>query len=56
MFRILMIIGIILSLFFALLSEKGIWKRVSLSPGVLVGLFYFNGIEIMRILFQGNGF
>jgi hypothetical protein len=55
-FRILMIIGIILSLFFALLSEKGNWKRVSLGLGILVGLFYFIGIEVMRIVFQGNGF
>ena len=51
-----MIVGIILSLSFALLSENGVWKRVSLGLGVLVGLFYFMGIEVMRIIFQGNGF
>lgn len=55
-FRALMITEIILSLFFAILSEKGLWKRISIVLGILIGLFYFFGIEVMRILFQGNGF
>ncbi|MEJ9232472.1 hypothetical protein ACFWMS_28895 [Peribacillus butanolivorans] len=55
-FRLLMITGITLSLIFAGFSEKGYWKRVSLGLSILVGLFYFIGIEVMRILFQGNGF
>ncbi|OXB92347.1 hypothetical protein [Parageobacillus galactosidasius] len=55
-FRALMITGIILSLLFAILSEKGFWKRISIVLGILVGLFYFFGIEVMRILLQGNGF
>lgn len=55
-FRALMLTGIILSLFFAILSEKGLCKRTTLVLGIFVGLFYFFGIEVMRILFQGNGF
>ncbi|MET3318907.1 UNVERIFIED_ORG: hypothetical protein ABIC97_002002 [Peribacillus simplex] len=55
-FRLLMITGITLSLIFAGFSEKGYWKRVSLGLSILVGLFYFIGIEVMRIIFQGNGF
>ncbi|MFJ7941783.1 hypothetical protein ACIQZD_24260 [Peribacillus sp. NPDC096447] len=51
-FRLLMITGIILSFIFAGLSEKGYWKRVSLGLSILVGLFYFIGIEAMRFLFQ----
>lgn len=56
MFRIFMILGVLFSLLFSLLSEKGNWKRVSLVLSILVGLFYFLGIEVMRLVFQGNGF
>jgi small basic protein len=55
-FLALMITEIILSLFVAILSEKELWKIISIVLGILVGLFYSFGSEVMRILFQENGF
>jgi hypothetical protein len=54
-FRILMILGIVLSFFSALLSERGKWKKVSLFLSIMIGLFYFLVIELMRIVVQVNG-
>lgn len=56
MIRIFMITGIVLSIVFSLLSEKGIWKNISLGMSIFIGLFYLIGIEVMRMLFQGFQF
>ncbi|MEW5550601.1 hypothetical protein ABGT22_11600 [Peribacillus frigoritolerans] len=55
-FRILMIFGIIISFSFSILSEKGLWRKFALGLSIFVGLVYFIAVELMRIVFQGNGF
>jgi hypothetical protein len=55
-FRVLMICGIILSFSFSFLSEKGLWRKLALGLSIFVGLVYFMAVELMRIIFQGNGF
>ncbi|MCP1094499.1 hypothetical protein M0L17_11885 [Bacillaceae bacterium OS4b] len=57
-FRILMIFGIIISFSFSFLSEKGLWRKFALGLSIFVGLglVYFIAVELMRIVFQGNGF
>ena len=55
-FRILMIFGIIISFSFSFLSEKGLWRKFGLGLSIFVGFVYFIAIELMRIVFQGNGF
>ncbi|MFB6469041.1 hypothetical protein ACE38V_20010 [Cytobacillus sp. Hz8] len=55
-FRILMICGVILSLLFSYLCEKGTMRRISLGISICVGLLYLIGIELMRVVFQENGF
>ncbi|WP_285767414.1 hypothetical protein [Peribacillus sp. SI8-4] len=55
-FRVLMIGGVVLSLAFSILSEKGLWRKLALGLSILVGLFYLTAFELMRIIFQGNGF
>lgn len=51
-FRVWMICGIIISS----LSEKGLWRKSALGLNIFVGLVYFMTVELMRIIFQGNGF
>ncbi|MGG0789474.1 hypothetical protein ABE132_12225 [Peribacillus simplex] len=55
-FRVLMICGIIISFSFSFLSEKGLWRKLALGLSIFVGLFYFIAFELMRLVFQGNGF
>ncbi|MFE0508038.1 hypothetical protein ACWF7H_28075 [Peribacillus butanolivorans] len=55
-FRVLMICGIIISCSFSFLSEKGLWRKLALGLSIFVGLFYFIAFELMRLVFQGNGF
>ncbi|CAH0271530.1 hypothetical protein P4646_24000 [Peribacillus simplex] len=55
-FRVLMICGIIISFSFSFLSEKGLWRKLALGLSIFVGLVYFMAVELMRIIFQGNGF
>jgi hypothetical protein len=38
------------------MSEKGICRKLALGLSIFVGFFYFIAIELMRIVFQGNGF
>jgi hypothetical protein len=49
-----MICGIIVS--FSFLSEKGLLKKLAFGLSIFVGLVYFMAEELMRIIFQGNGF
>ncbi|MFE4144156.1 hypothetical protein ACFX4I_20340 [Peribacillus sp. YIM B13472] len=53
-FRVVMICGIIIS--FSFLSEKGLLRKLALGLSIFVGLVYFMAVELMRIIFQGNGF
>ncbi|MFF2290044.1 hypothetical protein [Peribacillus butanolivorans] len=55
-FRVIMIFGIIITFSFSILSEKGLWRKLALGLSIFVGLVYFLAIELMRIVFQGNGF
>ncbi|CAH0314821.1 hypothetical protein SRABI96_05165 [Peribacillus sp. Bi96] len=55
-FRVLMICGIIISFSFSFLSEKGLWRKLALGLSIFVGLVYVMAVELMRIIFQGNGF
>ncbi|MBT2668050.1 hypothetical protein J7J00_21640 [Bacillus sp. ISL-4] len=55
-FRVLMICGIIISFFFSFLSEKGLWRKFALGFSIFVGLVYLIAVELMRIVFQDNGF
>lgn len=55
-FRLIMIGGIVLSVLFSLVSEKGTLRKLSLGFCIIVGVIYLIGIELMRIVFQGNGF
>ena len=55
-FRVLMILGIIISFSFSLMSEKGICRKLALGLSIFVGFFFFIAVELMRIVFQGNGF
>jgi hypothetical protein len=54
-FRILMIFGIIISFSFSFFSEKGLWRKFALGLSIFVGLVYFIAVELMRMVFQGNG-
>lgn len=55
-FRIIMIGGIALSVLSSLLSEKGTFRKLTLGFSIIIGVFYLIGIELMRVVFQGNGF
>ncbi|MGE1166200.1 hypothetical protein ABES08_11075 [Peribacillus simplex] len=55
-FRVLMICGIIISFSFSFLSENGLWRKLALGLSIFAGFVYFIAIELMRIVFQGNGF
>ncbi|MGJ7922888.1 hypothetical protein [Neobacillus sp. LXY-4] len=56
LFRIIMIIGTLSSLILFILSPLGKWKTVSLAISIILTFFYFLGVELLRVLFQGNGF
>jgi holin-like protein len=55
-FRVIMILGIIVSFVLALLSPKGKLKNVALTVVIIIGSLYLIGIELMGFLFRGNGF
>ncbi|MDM5222519.1 hypothetical protein QUF86_17535 [Peribacillus sp. NJ11] len=55
-FRVVMIYGIIISFSFSILSEKGLLRKLALGLSIFVGLVYFMAVELLRIIFQGNGF
>lgn len=38
-----------------LLERKGLWRKSALGLNIFVGLVYFMAVELMRIIFQGNG-
>jgi hypothetical protein len=37
------------------LREKGLWRKSALGLNIFVGLVYYMAVELMRIIFQGNG-
>ncbi|WP_232509510.1 hypothetical protein [Parageobacillus thermoglucosidasius] len=55
-FRVIMILGIIISFVLAVLGPKGNFKNALLTVVIIIGVFYVIGIELMRSNFQGNGF
>ncbi|MFB6469051.1 hypothetical protein ACE38V_20065 [Cytobacillus sp. Hz8] len=55
-FRIVMICGVLLSVLFSYLCEKGTMRGISLGISICVVFFYLIGIELMRVVLQGNGF
>jgi holin-like protein len=55
-FKVIMILGIIVSFVLALLSPKGKLKNAALTVVIIIGSLYLIGIELMGLLFRGNGF
>lgn len=56
LFRILSIVGTITALLLAYVSEKGRWRNFAFGVAILISIIYYIVVELMRLLFRGNGF